>query len=198
MKTFNTLLDTLIKAPNEKKGEVERFINEAYQQHKVVLALDMSGFTISVQRDGILAHLCRIRRMQLLTAPIIQKNHGQLVKFEADNVLAVFDKTDDAVRASIQMVQAANKENVEEIRKISFSIGIDVGTIILLDEIDCFGDSVNLAHKLGEDLAKVSEILITDKAFQSLEKPEEYDLQPTQFTISGLKLSAHRCVAFKP
>jgi len=192
MKTFNRLLDTLIKAPNEKKGEVERFINEAYQQDKVVLALDMSGFTISVQRDGILAHLCRIRRMQLLTAPIIQKNHGQLVKFEADNVLAVFDKTDDAVRASIQMVQAANKENVEEIRKISFSIGIDVGTIILLDEIDCFGDSVNLAHKLGEDLAKVSEILITDKAFQSLEKPEEYDLQPTQFTISGLKLSAHR------
>jgi len=172
MKTFNRLLDTLIKAPNEKKGEVERFINEAYQQDKVVLALDMSGFTISVQRDGILAHLCRIRRMQLLTAPIIQKNHGQLVKFEADNVLAVFDKTDDAVRA--------------------FSIGIDVGTIILLDEIDCFGDSVNLAHKLGEDLAKVSEILITDKAFQSLEKPEEYDLQPTQFTISGLKLSAHR------
>ena len=192
MKTFANLLDTLIKAPNDKKGEIEAFINDAYQQQKVVFALDMSGFTVSVQRDGILAHLCRIRRMQLMTEPILEQWNGELVKYEADNLLAVFDCVSDAVNAAIAMNNAAISEDVEPERKITFSIGIDLGKIILLEEVDCFGDAVNLAHKLGEDLARPKEILITASAYEKLPDPKAFDFQQIAFSVSGISLKAYK------
>lgn len=68
---------------------------------KAVLALDMSGFTLGVRRDGILSYLCRIRRMQKLTLPIVVSHGGELVKHEADNLLAIFDEPERAVEAAV-------------------------------------------------------------------------------------------------
>ena len=194
MKTFANLLDTLIATPVERRSDLEKFINDAYQQEKVVFALDMSGFTVSVQRDGILAHLCRIRRMQTITGPIIAKHNGELVKYEADNLLAVFDSVFDAIRAAIDMNQAALDEDVEQDRKIEFSIGMDMGHIILLDGVDCFGDAVNLAHKLGEDIARPGEILITEKTKQLLAAYHPFELKEMPVSISGMKLPAYEVI----
>lgn len=191
MKTFSNLLDTLIAAPVEKKPELEKFINDAYQQEKIVFALDMSGFTTSVQRDGILAHLCRIRRMQLMTAPIVKAHQGELVKYEADNLLAIFTDVTHAIQAAIEMNQAALEENVENDRRISFSIGLDVGKIILLDGVDCFGDAVNLSHKLGEDVARPGEILISEKIHALLPGDHAFTVEKMSVSFSGLTVPAY-------
>ena len=42
--------------------------------------------------------------------------------------------------------------------------GIDWGRLLLIGEVEFFGDPVNTASKLGEDLAARSEILVTKRA----------------------------------
>lgn len=62
----------------------------------------------------------------------------------------------------------------------------------MLEGEDMFGSELNLAAKLGEDLAERGEILLTESAFEQLERQPE-DWQKVEFSISGLDL-----VAYKP
>ena len=120
------------------------------------------GFSLSVRRDGILPYLCLIRQMQKLTLPIVTSHHGELVKYEADNLLAIFDDPKQAIMAAMAMIQASINPSVDSIQALGFGIGIDYGEILVLDHVDCFGDAVNLAYKLGEDVARPGEVLITE------------------------------------
>ena len=49
------------------------------------------------------------------------------------------------------------------------SVGIDFGRVLLIDELDFFGDPVNTASKLGEDLAIKAETLVTERALRTAE-----------------------------
>jgi len=71
MNAFFEMIDRLNESFEAQRGEMERRILVSYQQEKAVLALDMSGFSLSVRRNGILSCLARIRRMQQLTAPLL-------------------------------------------------------------------------------------------------------------------------------
>ncbi len=191
MQTFSALLDSLMAAPPDHKPAIERMIQDAYGRRKVVLALDMSGFTLMVRRDGILPYLCQIRRMHLLTRPIVLAHQGQVVKNEADNLLAVFDDASLAVRAALAMVAASESVPAEGAAAISFSIGLDFGDTLLMNQVDCFGDAVNLAYKLGEDIAKANEILITQNVADLLTEHPNFQLTPTTVSISGLEVVAY-------
>lgn len=163
MQSFSALLDTLNTATPERRPAIEQLVLDTFQRHKVVLALDMSGFTLTVRRDGILAYLCQIRRMHLLTRPIVLAHGGSVVKNEADNLLAVFDDATQALDAALAMMDAAATTGNGEAPAIAFSIGMDQGDILLIEQVDCFGDAVNLAFKLGEDIARAGEVLVTER-----------------------------------
>lgn len=189
MHAFSALLDTLIAAPPERKPAIERMLQDAFGRRKAVLALDMSGFTLSVRRDGILNYLCQIRRMHKLTTPLVLAHGGVVVKNEADNLLAVFDDVDSAVAAALAMVQASATDGVAP--SLSFSVGIDVGDILLIDQVDCFGDAVNLAYKLGEDIARPGEILLTQQAHSDVSGDANLVFHAMQISISGLEVNTY-------
>ena len=50
--------------------------------------------------------------------------------------------------------------------QIYLSVGIDYGRVLLIGEIDFYGDPVNTASKLGEDLAIRDETLVTERAIE--------------------------------
>ena len=52
---------------------------------------------------------------------------------------------------------------------------------------------MNLACKLGEDLAQRGEVLLTREAYRALE-PADWQFEAISFSISGLELAAHRLV----
>ena len=191
MNTFSSLLDALIAAPVDRRPAIEELILNTFQHQKAVLALDMSGFTLTVRRDGILSYLCQVRRMQKLTLPIVLSHQGELVKCEADNLLAVFDDPERAVAAAVAMVQAAASEPADGGPKLSFSIGIDYGQLLLLNGVDCFGDPVNLAHKLGEDIARAGEVLITQRVREELGEGTRFGLREMPLSISGVGMVAY-------
>ncbi|MDZ7939295.1 MAG: adenylate/guanylate cyclase domain-containing protein [Rhodoferax sp.] len=189
MQAFSALLDTLIAASPERRPGVEQMILDTFQCRKAVLALDMSGFTLTARREGILAYLCQIRRMHKLTRPLVESHHGEVVKNEADNLLAVFDDVADAVAAGLAMVRAAVTEG--QAPSLAFSVGIDIGDILLIHQADCFGDAVNLAYKLGEDIARPGEVLVTQPVRDALASSQALHFAQMQVSISGMEVTTY-------
>ena len=192
MREFYALVDRMNEASPEARPAIEQRIRERFEVERAVFALDMSGFSLTVRREGILAYLGMIRRMQLLTTPIIAAHGGELVKHEADNVLAVFTDTASAVRAGLEI--QARLRSQGDARPIRVSIGIDHGRFLHVPGADCFGDAVNTAFKLGEDLADAGELLMTGSARDHLDDTlrSSVEIDDMVLSISGIEIRAAR------
>jgi adenylate cyclase len=194
MKSFFALIDRLIQAPTANREDIEKFIWDSYQRELAVLALDMSSFSLSVRRNGVVSHLCQIRRMQLLTEPIVAAHRGEVLKYEADNLLAVFESAASAVDAAVAINHAVNDSPdwSDNVPRLAVSIGIDWGAMLVLPGEDCFGDPVNVAHKLGEDIAGPGEVLITGRLREQIGGAPKYSLVKSDLSIAGLNIDAYR------
>lgn len=156
--------------------------------------LDMSGTSRAVRERGIVPLLLRIRRMQRLGVPIIERHNGELVKAEADNLFAFFRHVRSAVDAAIDMQRALAADNGDRAPawKIEACIGIAQGRALVLPSQDLFGDCVNIAAKLGEDLAQPNEILVALQAFSRLDDASAYSTEDISLTVSDLLIEAVR------
>jgi adenylate cyclase len=180
-------LAQMIERP-EDFGAVAAEIEAQFGAERAVLVLDMSGFSRTTQRRGIAALLLMIHQMKRLALPAVRANGGRLVKAEADNLYCVFDDPADAVGAASQIIQHLETANLSMPAEAQLyaSIGIGFGRILDVDGEDIFGDEVNLASKLGEDLADRGEILVTAAA---AERVPGMAATAETVSVSGLSLS---------
>lgn len=174
------------------RKKLEDIIWENYGTENTVLALDMFGFSLLTRKYGIVHYLSMIRRMQLTVEPIINGHGGRVIKFEADNCYALLPNPLSAARAAITIqhaLAASNLLTADEL-DIQVSIGIDYGKMLIVNGEDIFGDAVNRACKLGEDIGTAGEILITKEAMNLI--PEEGAIQgkPIEVSIGGLSTPA--------
>lgn len=184
------LLDEIIAAPG-RCDEVAERVEAAFTQRRAVMVLDMSGFSRTTQVHGIVAFLVMIRQMQRIAVPVVEACGGALLKAEADNLYCLFETADDAVAAAqgiMQRLVVANPDLQPE-RRLYASIGIGYGDILVLPGEDMFGDEVNLASKLGEDVAAEGSVLLTPAARAVLDPAVAS--RESKVSISGLVLSYH-------
>lgn len=193
---IDTLGDMLLEfsrasSPEGRKA-IEAEIWRQFGAERTVLVVDMSGFSLLTRRHGVVHYLSMVRRMQELVRPIIHQHGGSVVKFEADNAFAVFPDLSAGIRAAQDMNAAAEKENerYSDEFDIRLSCGLDHGRILLLEGRDFFGDAVNGASKLGEDLAVPGEILVTASAMNALPEAERLPGKEVSFSLSGLRFDA--------
>ena len=139
---------------------------EQFGTEGAVFISDMASFSSTSRKIGVCHFLKMIHRARLIIAPIIAASNGTLLKCDADNTYAFFEKADDAIQASFDVNAALFKSNdkVSIAEQIYLSVGIDYGRVLLIGDVDYYGDPVNTASKLGEDLAIKSETLITERA----------------------------------
>lgn len=139
---------------------------------QTVLVVDMEGFTTSTRERGIVHYLRLIQRMQATAEPLLIRHGGRLVRFEADNLFAVFPEPNQAVAMMQALINQLEDDNRRRARsdQVHVSAGIDHGKI-LLAEADFFGDAVNMASKLGEDLARSQEVLVTAAVREMTARP---------------------------
>jgi len=193
MKAFDHLLDTLNAAAPDDRAEIEALIRKTFQVSRTALVLDMTDFSISVRRTGILPHLALIRRMQVLCREPIITAGGEIVKTDADNIFAVFEHAPQALQAA-EAIQRTLAERgglaTTDGRSVGASIGIDSGDILLIRETDFFGDAVNIASKLGEDLAGRGEILVSARAYDEAGSPPGYEA--VEYAVSGMPIAVWR------
>ncbi len=177
----------------ERRAKIEKMLWKEYGTEKVVFVLDMSGFSLLTRKHGVVHYLSMVRRMQLIAGPLIKQYNGRVIKFQADNCFAVFNETLPAIHAAIAMQAAFHASNLltPSDLDIHISCGIDYGKILIIENKDFFGDAVNRASKLGEDVASAGEILVTDEAMQRIEKGLRIKTQKMKVSISGLEIDAH-------
>lgn len=170
-------LDALLDARNEhpeRLASIDAVIAAEFAQTHAVLVLDMSGFSRLVARYGTTHYLAMIRRMQTTAVPMVQNHGGRLVKQEADNLFCVFRTVDQAVAGArgINCAFAEANRFLPEDWDIHVSIGIGFGEVLMIDECDMFGHEMNLASKLGEDVALAGQVLLTEAAHAALATAE--------------------------
>jgi class 3 adenylate cyclase len=166
---LNKLLNKAIEHP-EKRVDVEKELHKIYNQDKAFLVLDMCGFSRITKEQGIFDFLLMIHQMRLVAVPNIEKYNGKLVKTEADNLFCLFDDVKSAVVASQKIIEELSSTNrvLPSGNHLYASIGIGYGGILNIENVDMFGNQVNLACKLGEDIGEESQILLTDHAYSHL------------------------------
>ena len=193
-KRFEDLL-LLYAEDNEKdkREKIEATLWQEFGMVKAVFVMDMSGFSLLSYRHGIVHYLSIVRRMQLTTQPIVEKYGGQVVKFEADNCFAMFDEPLSAVQAAIALNSAFFGMNVltEDRFDISVSIGIDYGEVLLIGGPDYFGNAVNYACKLGEDIGGPGEILVTATAFKQIPETAGIQGRRLELAIAGIPVEVY-------
>lgn len=159
----------------------------------------MCGFSRLTVRHGIVHFLAMIRRLHLLVGPIIRQARGRIVKLEADNVFAVFPDVPPALRAARQVNTEVARANAVLPADWDFqvSIGIGYGDLLMVGAHDFYGSELNLAAKLGEDLAGPGEILLTEAA-QSRAGANRKRLKRRPVRAGGLRLTCYAAPADGP
>ena len=193
-KRFQDLLLQYSQAEDpDIRKKIETTLWENYGQEQTVFVLDMSGFSRLTRKYGIIHYLSMVRRMQLTTGPIVQSFDGYMIKYEADNCFAVFPSPLQAVNAAIAMQHAFDAANIltADDLDIRIACGIDYGKILVVGSDDCFGDAVNRASKLGEDVAEAGEILVTQEAMQMIPPEAGVKSRAVSLSISGIMIPAH-------
>ena len=174
---FDSLIGAMANERDAEKTEaIRQQVWDEFGVEGAAFISDMASFSSTSRKIGVCHFLKLIHRTRQIMAPIIESNNGLLLKFDADNCYAYFKNADDAINASFEVNAAifASNDKSDLAEQIYLSIGIDVGRILLVGDVDFYGDPVNTSSKLGEDLGVRDEVLITKRALEhsSFEIPE--------------------------
>jgi len=193
-KKFQDLLLTFSQSEDlAERKKIEATLWKDFGAEFAVFVLDMSGFSLLTRKYGIVHYLSMVRRMQLTTEPIVKSYGGEMLKYEADNCFAVFPDSLSAVNAAIAMQHAFEASNLltSDELDIHIACGIDYGKLLIIGHDDCFGDPVNRASKMGEDIAAAGEILITKEAMETIPAEAGIKTRELHISISGINIPAY-------
>jgi adenylate cyclase len=195
---LNRLLQLRNEHP-EKAVEIDAQIHQTFLQSHAVMVLDMSGFSRLTIRHSIIHFLAMLRRLCAIALPIVEQYQGSLVKQEADNIFAVFPTVEAAIEAAIDILKSLDAINtgLPDSQDLHVSLGIGYGELLMIEGKDVFGSEMNLACKLGEDLARAGEILLTEAAYHQLNQPDR-SWEKLEFSISGLELTTYKVLFPQP
>jgi len=175
------------------RNKIEKSLWETFGEEQAVFVLDMSGFSRLTRKHGIIHYLSMVRRMQLTTGPIVQSYDGYMIKYDADNCFALFPAPLNAINAAIAMQHAFDATNLltTDDLDIRVACGIDYGRILVVGSDDCFGDAVNRASKLGEDVAEAGDILVTKDAMDLVPSEAGIKSREINISVSGINIPAY-------
>ncbi|MDB6151352.1 MAG: hypothetical protein JWQ44_2800 [Chthoniobacter sp.] len=188
------LLDAMLLEPH-RRVELTDELHAVALQTRAVLVLDMCGFTRVTRQLGIVAFLLMIRRMRRICEPCFAAHGGTLLRAEADNLFYFFDSPAAAVagsQAALAEVARANTDASAE-EHLCCAIGIGYGQVLCLSEENVHGEEVNVAFKLGEDVAQAGQILLTESARAALD-PAAVSTRRGSAVVSGLELTFHEVI----
>jgi len=194
VKKFQDLLLKFSQAEEpDERAKIEKVLWENYGEEQAIFVLDMSGFSRLTRKYGIIHYLSMVRRMQMTTEPIVKSFDGYMIKYDADNCFALFPAPLNAVNAAIAMQHAFDASNIltADDLDIRIACGIDFGKILVIGGEDCFGDAVNRASKLGEDVAEAGDILVTQEAMQMVPPEAGIKAREISISISGINIPAY-------
>jgi len=189
---FDQLIASFSASADPSKQEALRLdIWDRYGAIGATFISDMANFSSTSRVRGICHFLKLIHRTRETIGPIIADNGGQLLKCDADNCYAFFEGPGQALQASMDVNAELFRMNQQYDlpEHIFLSVGIDYGRLLLVGTEDYYGDPVNTASKLGEDLAGKSETLITERAIAETDFVPHENAERMVARISDIEIS---------
>lgn len=156
--------------PGADKAAIDRRIWDLFGERWAVMFTDLSGFSRQVAEFGIIHFLQTIHESLRLLTPCLERHDGILLKVEADSLMAIFRRPDRAVDCAVEMQGVLEEYNqgLDPEERILLCVGLGYGDMLRVGDEDVFGPEVNAASKLGEDVARAGEILLTDGVRRAL------------------------------
>src|SRR5262245_57405725 len=187
-------------APGRRPALDRRHFDSLFRKRAVVFT-DTADFTVRTLRDGILHFLMLFERFMSGAEKAVRATGGEIVKVEADSLLIRYDDVAAACRGVLALQRFLGSLNRRLPRKewLRFSYGIGYGDVLDVDG-DVFGLEVNLASKIGEDLARPGEVLLTPAAAAAIDgglrgrlvSHCDVTFGPHAVSVSRLRLPRHR------
>jgi class 3 adenylate cyclase len=158
-----------LRTPGPARGALDAARSSVLFRRRAVVFTDTADFTALTLRHGILHFLMAFGRVRDGAEALLRENDGAIVKVEADSLLLRFPDVGAACRwvnALEHFLRALNRRLPAD-ERLRFSYGIGYGDVLDLDG-DLFGLEVNLASKIGEDMARPGQALLTPAAADAL------------------------------
>lgn len=164
--------------PGANKEEIDQRIWNLFGEEWCIMCTDLAGFSRRVEEFGIIHFLQTIYESERVLLPIVEDFEGFLLKTEGDSMMVIFRKPERALACAQTMMHALALYNQDksEAERILLCVGLGFGTMLRVGNTEVFGREVNAASKLGEDMAKQGDILVT-QAF----KEQTHHLPHLQF-----------------
>lgn len=160
-----------------QRGSItEHAFNSKYLTQVAILCLDITGFTQAAMKRGTLYSLFRILDVQKVCGPVFHQFNARLIRAFADNLTVLFDDPNDALMAALDVhsrIQSFNRSELAGKDPAQCCIGIGYGQVYAIGIDQAMGNEMNKASKLGEDIARGSETLITECAYEVLKKRDD-------------------------
>ena len=158
---------------------IEKKIWDLFGERWAIMFTDLVGFSRSVDSYGIIHFLNSIYSSRKIFRPIINNFNGWLIQEHADSLLVAFRNPSNALDCAIEMQKSTHNYNkkMEEKDKVIVCIGLGCGKVLRVGKSNLYGQQVNAASRLGEDIAKGQEILITQSFKESLDEISDENLE---------------------
>lgn len=167
----------------QQKRMTESEFREKYHRECAILSMDMTGFTSSAMRRGELHSLLRILDAQTVIIPVLHEFNAQLIRCFADDIVALFPEPNAAVDAAIEShrrIKLFNESSLASDNPTRCCAGIGFGNVFAIGPNLAQGDEMNRASKLGEDIARANETLITENVYTVVKHRDEFRFEPQQ------------------
>jgi class 3 adenylate cyclase len=163
-------------------------------RRRAIVFTDTANFTTRTFEHGILHFLMLFEGFVPEIEGGLKQFRGRIVKVDGDSLLIEFPRLEDACRGVRAVEALLRRRNRGRLRRdqLWFSYGVGWGDVLDLGD-DIFGLEVNLASKLGEDVARPGEALLTPAAVEALPSRSRRRLRPHgEVEFGGLAVNVRR------
>lgn len=161
----------------------------ANRTSQAVMFADVSGSSRLYKEQGNTQAKQQIDSTLDSTRAVIDRHNGVVIKTLGDEIMARFERAEDACRAAVELQRSSHAGG-----KLSLRIGIAFGETLMDRSGDVFGQVVNDAADVSH-IARASQIVITEAAMQEL--PELLARQCEVFDRISLKGATHTSTVFR-
>ncbi|MDP1752793.1 MAG: adenylate/guanylate cyclase domain-containing protein [Reyranella sp.] len=178
-----------------KPSIVDVGLGDNKQRDMTVLFSDIRDFTTLSEKMTPDANFAFINAYLERMGPVIRTHGGFIDKYIGDAIMALFETADDALRASLDMLETLDRFNADRgtsgQEPIAIGVGLNSGSLMMgtigeQHRMDgtVISDTVNLASRV-ESLTKVyrMRLLISQYTYEQLSDPAARDIRPIDVVI---------------
>lgn len=190
--TTKKFFDLMRRRNGRNAAALDRRIEAECGAELTVVSCDSSGFSKKTHEHGIIEFMDNMTKCHDALEKIVARHGGITLSDKADNLMLIFDEPAAALACSIEMHRWLKRRNrtMPAHKKYNMCIGVHHGGLLRFAD-DAYGPAVNVAFKLGEDIAGKDELIVSGKVNEMIKGRFRTDYSK-HTTIGGVTFDVYK------